>query len=287
MRRKRSELHWSPGAASLALAAGAIVSACASIRSAPAETALRVMSYNIRSGNGNLDSTAAAIRAAAPDIVALQEVDVHWAARSDFVDQAASLGARLGTTVRFARIYQLPPLADSMPPREFGVALLSRFPIVRWSNDSLTRLSTQEQNPEPRRMPGLLDATIDVNGTLVRVLDTHLDYRSDPRVRDAQISEMLNYIGASTMPTILCGDMNAKPAAPELQPLLHRLRDSWRPAPDSGFTYPAEQPSERIDYVLVTSDFRVRATRVPPTMASDHRPVVADLTLQPAAGLRR
>ena len=242
------------------------------------------MSYNIRSGNGDLSGTATAIRDVAPDIVALQEVDVHWAERSNFVDEATALGQRLGMAVRFARIYQLPPLSDTMPPREFGVAILSKHPIVRFEDDSLTRLSTQEQNSVPTRMPGLLDATIEVAGVRIRVLNAHLDYRADPRVRERQVAEMLEYLTNSPTRTIVFGDLNAGPAAPELQPLFRRLRDAWAGKSDSGFTYPAEAPAKRIDYILTTPDFRVRKTRVASTLASDHRPVVADLILRSGAG---
>jgi endonuclease/exonuclease/phosphatase family metal-dependent hydrolase len=258
----------------------ALVSECRSLGHAPAGIPLRVMSYNIRSGNGNLDGTAAAIRASDPDIVALQEVDVHWAERSHFADQALGLSQRLGMEVRFARIYQLRAAGDTQPPREFGVALLSKHPVVHWSNDSLTRLSTQDSSPVAARMPGLLEATIGVRGALVRVLNTHLDYRSDPSVRVAQVSEILNYLGASSTPTIVCGDMNATPDAPELRPLLLRLHDAWVRDGEPGYTYPAEKPTKRIDYVLVSRDFVVRSTAVPETLASDHRPVVADLVLE-------
>src|SRR4051812_36846274 len=68
---------------------------------------IRVMTYNIQSGHGNLDGTAAAIGEQSPDIVALQEVDVHWADRSDFADQATLLGEKLQMGVRFARIYRI------------------------------------------------------------------------------------------------------------------------------------------------------------------------------------
>lgn len=241
------------------------------------------MTYNIRSGNGNLDGTAEAIRASAPDIVALQEVDVHWAERSAFADEATALGARLHMAVIFAPIYRLPGPTDTTPAREFGVALLSRFPIVRWANDSLMRLSTQEPNPTPTRMPGLLDATLDVRGIPVRVLNTHLDYRADPRVRAEQVSEMLEFLGETSGPTVVCGDMNATPRAAELQPLLQRVHDTWMGPPDSGRTYPADRPTERIDYVLVTPEFRVVSTNVPTTLASDHRPVVVVLELPPRA----
>jgi len=141
------------------------------------------MTYNIRSGNGNLDGIAVAIRASAPDLVGLLEVDVHWAERSNFVDQATSLSEQLKMQVRFARIYQLPGVRASDPLREFGVALLSKYPIVEWTNHIITRLSTQEENPVPGPLPGFLEAKIDVGGTMVRVFDTHLDDRSDPRMR--------------------------------------------------------------------------------------------------------
>jgi endonuclease/exonuclease/phosphatase family metal-dependent hydrolase len=237
------------------------------------------MTYNIQSGHGNLDGTAAAISASAPDIVALQEVDVHWAERSNFADQAATLGERLHMVVRFAGIYRIPAADTTKPPREFGVALLSKYPIVTWRNDTLTRLSTQESNPVPAPAPGLLEALIDVQGTAVRVFNTHLDYRADPRVRRQQVAEMLSYIGIATTPTIVFGDLNAKPDAPELAPLLERLHDAWPASAGPGFTYPADKPSARIDYVLTSAHFRVRSAQVVATQASDHRPVVIEAVL--------
>jgi endonuclease/exonuclease/phosphatase family metal-dependent hydrolase len=240
---------------------------------------LRVMTYNIRSGNGNLAGTADAIRASTPDLVALQEVDVHWAERSNFVDQADSLGRSLAMQVRFARIYQFAGARPQDPPREFGVALLSKFPIIDWSNHIISRLSTQETNPVPTPLPGFLEARVDVHGTPVRVFDTHLDYRSDPRVRQQQVTEMLAYVGDGSAPTLLFGDLNAPPDAPEIQPLLARLHDSWPNSAGPGLTDPADQPRKRIDYVLVSKHFRVQSASVPVTLASDHRPVIIDLLL--------
>lgn len=238
------------------------------------------MTYNIRSGNGNLDSTAAAIRAQSPDIVALQEVDVHWADRSAFADQVSKLATKLGVQGRFAPIYVLPGLTAGAAPREFGVALLSRYPVVRFRNDTIARLSTQVQSPLPAPAPGLLDAVLDVNGHPVRVFNTHLDYRKDPAVRTQQVREMIGFIGDLGVPTLVFGDMNAAPDAPELQPLLMRLHDAWSGSSSPGFTYSADAPRERIDYVLVSPQFTVRSIRVPDTQASDHRPVVAELELR-------
>ena len=263
----------------LAVCLGIFASSCASFPAHPAPQSLRVMTWNIRSGNGNLDSTAAVIRAQAPDVVALQEVDVHWAERSAFVDQVAALAAKLGMEARFAPIYSLPGSGPGAPRREFGVALLSRYPVVRFSNDTIARLSTQVQDPVPEPSPGLLDALLDVRGRPVRVFNTHLDYRKDPAVRAQQVREMLGYIGDMGVATLVFGDLNAAPDAPELQPLLARLHDAWSGSDSPGFTYPADTPRERIDYVLVSPQFSVRSVRVPDTQASDHRPVVAELVL--------
>lgn len=254
--------------------------ACAHLpQSTASEIPLRVMTYNIRSGNGNLDGTVEAIKSASPDIVGLQEVDVHWAERSSFVDQATVLGEKLGMQVRFAHIYQLAGARTEDPPREFGVALLSKFPILDWTNHIITRLSTQETNPVPAPAPGFLEAKLDVHGTAVRVFDTHLDYRSDPRVRAQQVTDMLRYIGDVSQPTLLFGDLNAPAEAPEIQPLLARLHDAWPPSAGEGLTDPADVPRKRIDYVLVSRHFHVRSASVPVTLASDHRPAVFDLAL--------
>jgi endonuclease/exonuclease/phosphatase family metal-dependent hydrolase len=257
-----------------------LLSACAHASAARSDQSLRVVTYNIAAGNGNLDGIVSVLRAANADIVALQEVDVHWDARSAFADQAAVLGQQLDMQVRFAPIYHVN--ADRAPPREYGVALLSRFPIIAFTNQALTRLSTQPNAGPPAPMPGLLDATIDVRGTRVRVFNTHLDYRADPAVRMRQVSEMLTLLKSSAAPTLVFGDLNATPLASELAPLLAHLEDAWRVSSDEGLTYPATAPVKRIDYVLMSPHFRSTAAHVPVTLASDHRPVVVNLLLRPA-----
>jgi endonuclease/exonuclease/phosphatase family metal-dependent hydrolase len=243
------------------------------------EQGIRVMTYNIRSGNGALDSTAAEIRSLSPDIVALQEVDVHWDARSGFADQATLLGEKLAMHVCFAPIYKIPSAIVGAPVREFGVALLSKYPLVSCDNRVITRLSTQQQNPVPALMSGFLDAVLVIGGRKVHVYDTHLDYRADPSVRRQQVADMLAYFGGASVPMMLMGDLNAEPTAPELAPLFARLHDAWSANGGTGLTYPAEDPKKRIDYVLVSDQFRARSASVPATVASDHRPVVADLVL--------
>ena len=256
------------------------VVACAGSSRGPVEVPLRVATYNIQAGGGNLDSIASTIRSLNVDIIGLQEVDVHWSSRSQFADQMTELAQKLGMQARFGAIYSIPNADAKLPLRQFGVAVLSRHPIVESRNRLLTRLSTQDTTLGPQPMPGLLEAMVDVKGTRVRVFSTHLDYRANPAVRAQQALDMRAYVDRSDDPTIVFGDLNAGPDAPELKPLFAVLRDAWISPTDLGLTYPATQPVKRIDYVLVSSGFVVQRAFVPSALAADHRPVVAELILR-------
>jgi endonuclease/exonuclease/phosphatase family metal-dependent hydrolase len=234
------------------------------------DSTLRVMTFNIAAGNGDLARITETIRREDPDVVALQEVDVNWGARSGFANQISELASALGMESRFAPIYRLPGADSTKPQREYGVALLSRFPIIHFRNDTITRLSTQSEAATPVPAPGFLNATILVRGSAVRVFNTHTDYRPDPAVRVKQVGEMLAIVGQPATPTLLFGDLNAPPSAPEMQPLLLRLRDAWPVENGDGFTYPATLP-------VKSPHFRTVSSRVVETNASDHRPVVVEL----------
>jgi endonuclease/exonuclease/phosphatase family metal-dependent hydrolase len=247
---------------------------------------LRVLNYNIHTGIGSdgaldLARTAAVIRDSRADVVGLEEVDVHWDARSDFRDQARDLARLLDMRVFFAPIYDLPPLTEGAPRRQYGVALLSRYPIRHTENHWITRLSTQEPNPVPKPAPGFAEAVVVVRGVPVHVYTTHLDYRADPAVREAQVADTLRILGEDPRGArqVLLGDFNAEPAAPELAPLWTRLSDVWTSA-EPGYTYPADVPTKRIDFVTVSTRVHPRGAQVVDTLASDHRPVVADLALR-------
>lgn len=247
--------------------------------------ALRVMSYNILHGAGtdgvfDLSRTAAAIRAEHPDVVGLQEVDQTWDVRSNFVDEPAALAKALHMHAFFGPIYDLPPLTAGAPDRRYGVAILSRYPIVHAVDHEITRLSTQDPNPVPALAPGFPEAVIAVRGALVHVFDTHLDYRADPSVRQLQVADTVRIMRAAGGQQVLVGDFNATWDAPELAGLHDILIDSWSATGQSGGeTYPAEAPDTRIDHVTVTPGIGVGQVAVPVTLASDHRPVVADLAV--------
>ncbi|MFJ9679799.1 endonuclease/exonuclease/phosphatase family protein [Streptomyces sp. NPDC101194] len=249
---------------------------------------LRVATYNIHAGAGmdnvfDLDRQTAELRSLDADVIGLQEVDAHWGTRSEWRDLAGELAERLHMRVSFAPIYSLDPVTPGAPRREFGVAVLSRHRIVSAENHEITRLSTQDPNPVPATAPGFGEVVLRVQGLPVHVYVTHLDYRGDPSVRTAQVADTRRIMAEDKAPgrqrvrQILLGDFNAAPTAPELAPLWNELTD----VEPGGPTYPAQDPVQRIDYVAVSKDsVRVRDAAVAETLASDHRPVVADLLLR-------
>ncbi|MEV8437845.1 endonuclease/exonuclease/phosphatase family protein [Actinosynnema sp. NPDC051121] len=264
----------------------ALVASPAAATPDEADVPLTVLSYNIHTGigvDGRLDlaRVAAAITASGADVVGLQEVDVHWAARSEWRDQAAELAAAVGMDAYFAPIYDLDPPEPGAPRRQYGVAVLSKHPVVAAENHWITRLSTQAPNPTPAPAPGFPEVELIVRGERVHVYDTHLDYRADPAVRRAQVADVLRVLAEDRGDArVLLGDFNAVPDAPELAPLWTELADAWATAESSpGLTYPADAPAKRIDYVATGHPVRVRAARVITSDASDHLPVLAELAV--------
>jgi endonuclease/exonuclease/phosphatase family metal-dependent hydrolase len=270
----------------------------------PHPITLRVASYNIHAGAGednvfDLDRTVAEISSLHADVIGLQEVDVHWDARSQWRNTLQELGSRLHMRVAFAPVYDLDPPAPGQPRRQYGVALLSRHPIVSSENHQITRLSTQVPNPSPASAPGFLEAVVQVRGlgthdgahVYAHVYVTHLDYRSDPSVRQLQVADTRRILAQDPPDAsqLLLGDFNTEPAAPELAPLWQDLRDVWAQAPvrfGTGLTYPAVVPTKRIDYVTASPNIAIVAAATPADdghpqagFASDHRPMVATVRL--------
>ncbi|SDK81997.1 Metal-dependent hydrolase, endonuclease/exonuclease/phosphatase family [Actinopolyspora mzabensis] len=245
---------------------------------------LRIMQYNIHSGRdsrGRLHPrrTASVIERAGAEVVALQEVDVHWSRRSAWRDQVEMLASRLGMSVFFAPIYTLPPSRPGYPKRRFGLAVLSEHPLLATTNHRMTRRSTQHPSDSPVRLPGFPEVVVDIDGTAVHVYAAHLDYRKSPRTRRIQVREIVALLDRDepSAPRLLLGDLNATSRAPELVPLWKRLRDA---AGHTGApTYPAQRPRVRLDHIAVSRETEVVCSTTVASAASDHLPVVAELRI--------
>jgi endonuclease/exonuclease/phosphatase family metal-dependent hydrolase len=248
----------------------------------PKGRVVKVLTYNIAHGVGHdgrldLDRIAGVIRMSGADVVALQEVDKHWDSRSDFVDQAAVLGKKLNMRVRFAPIYSLDPPEPGKPRREYGLAILSRYPITHFKNHELSRISSLEPEKGVQKLPGFPEAVINLHGRKIHLFNTHLSWL-DPEVRLLEAEEMLEIMGPARHPVILAGDMNALPDAPEIDRLREVLTDTFEAAGEGdGYTFPAPDPVRRIDYIFASPDIRVLDSRVIEREGSDHYGVLSTL----------
>lgn len=231
---------------------------------------LRVLSYNIHHGEGtdgklDLARVAAVIKAAKPDLVAVQEVDRN-ARRTGQVDQAAELAKLTGLHGEFAK-------AIDFQGGEYGQVVLSRFPIKSVKVHPLPGKKGQEARIA-------VEAVVEPGGGLPRLMlvATHFQHDDDATRRE-QAAKVNELFAAADGPLILAGDLNAVPdSAP-----MTALRKSWSfaTATDKGLlTIPAEKPQRQIDYILYrpAGSFRVVEARViEEKVASDHRPVLAVL----------
>src|SRR5712691_8721634 len=243
-----------------------------SSRSHAATQRLRVMTYNIHVGVGmdkklDLPRIAGVINAQHPDLVGLQEVD-RGVQRTQRVDEIAEIAklTRMDYAFAFNLRYQ---------GGQYGVAILSRFPILATDH----RLYQNTREAERR---GVIRAEVSVRGRLLSFVTTHLDYQyEDGRLFEAQ--QLLRALKDIRSPLIVVGDFNDIPAGQAYQLMRYQFGDAWTEtrAADEGFSYPADKPAKRIDYIFFRSTDRVRTKRAwtVNTLASDHVPVVADLEI--------
>ena len=260
-------------------AVGLAVSQC---QVAPAAQAaegrsVRVLSYNIHwalgmDGKYDVGRIADVIKAAKPDLVALQEVDVG-VKRSARVHEVRRLAELTGLAGRFGP-------TQHFEGGLFGNAVLTGLPIL---DVEIHPLPYTEATPQLQTYPrGAIAVTVTApDGKPLRFISTHFQHNvPEDRVAQAKATNELFAAQGDRLRTILAGDMNAKPDDEPIRVLLER----WKQAGDEGLapTVPVVNPTSRIDYVFYRSaaEFRLREARViPEQMASDHRPVFAELEL--------
>jgi len=265
-------------------AAACLLAGCATARTAAeprAEGVTRVLVYNIHAGKdaageNSLVGVAELVRRTGADLVLLQEVD-RDTRRSGRVDQPAVLAERTGYHVAFGS-------ALDYDDGKYGVAVLSRWPIVA---DTLIHLTVTPVQPraggshEPR---GVLRVVVDAPAGRLVVLNTHLDPSGDDRWRRQEADSVVSLAAQARRGerlVIVGGDFNSTPESDvQKQVRAGGLRDAWDEcASGDGFTYPAEAPVKRIDYLYLTGDLRCVAARVIETRVSDHRPLLVDVIL--------
>ncbi len=225
-----------------------------------------VMTYNLQDGfaadnSFDLEAQAETVAAAHPDVVVLQEVSRGWLVTSG-ADEALWLSHRLKMPIYFG---------GNSDDGLWGNAILTRAPVSDVKQLRFTVTKNLKRGAVEIRM-----AT--VSGEFW-VVGTHLD---NPKAADAIRVEQARQLIASLKtrhPALVLGDFNADPGTAVL--------DTFDAAglTDPGTTLlgsvTTTTDARRLDYVLVSSGLRVDSMQAIDSPASDHKPVVATLTLSP------
>lgn len=237
---------------------------------------LRVLCYNIHHCNPpskpgliDVDAIAKVINDSKPDVVALQEVDVHTGRSGSGLHQAEELARKTGMQSYFAK-------AIDYDGGEYGVAILSRFPMESTMKFDLP--TAAGTNGEPRI---LATAVITLPGNeKIRFACTHLDAQKNDTNRVLQMAKINEILKSETMPVIIAGDFNATPESRIINKLDSDFKRSCLTG--CGFTIPQVNPTKTIDYIAFkpANAFTVVQHKViNESYASDHLPVFAILKL--------
>ena len=239
---------------------------------------IKIMTYNIQHGHvhlsnpGRIDLTVMAdvIRNEDADIIGLNEVrgrGVH----PEYTAQTEFMAGYLGYHGWFGRSFYV----GGWNP--YGNAVLSRWPIVEAKVYSIPDPANPADAPrfEPR---SILRAVIDLpDGGRFAVYSSHFGLSPVEAEHAASFAAALT--AGEFLPFALMGDFNVTPDDPVLTPLDTRLRETHSILVSRGEkSHPSHAPSSLIDYIYTSKNVTVRDVRVRQIVASDHCPVIAELS---------
>ncbi len=237
--------------------------------SAEAHT-LKVVSYNIRHGEGmddkiDLKRIADHISQTSPDLVVLQEVDKNCT-RSGNQDLAKELGGLLKMDHRFGKFMDL-------QGGEYGMAVLSRLPIKETIAHPLPK------GAEPRCA---LEVKVELDGLSVPVslLCIHNDWTNE-KIRTKQVTALMKALKNYSNPIILAGDFNGQRSDDSIKLL---EEDGWKILDKGGKkTFPSYKPRVEIDFIMVKNLKLVEVVHdvLDEPVISDHKAIYATMTFQP------
>lgn len=227
-------------------------------------TTLRVLTYNVRSLRDDPAAAARAVRAAAPDVVAIQEAPrfVRWRTRS----------------AEFARQCGLVVLSGGRAAA--GNLLLCQLGV---DVECAGVLGLSHRRGVHNR--GAAAAVCSLAGRRFAVVGIHLDLQPEDRMAHVrELFRRLPEVGVDpSLPRIVAGDINEMPGEPAWSALAEYLPDGPATVGADAPTFPARDPRRRIDGVFVDHRLRVTDAAVldgaDVRAGSDHRPVLTELAL--------
>jgi endonuclease/exonuclease/phosphatase family metal-dependent hydrolase len=220
---------------------------------------LRVMTYNVRSLRDDVDALVEVVRAAAPDVLLVQEAPRFLRWRS----KRAALARRCGLVVATA-------------DRPGGLCIMTSLRVS--INDSWFTLLPRAPRHHQRAVVGV---TVTCAGVGWRFATLHLSTQPAERVRHLPVLRTV-LSAESELPHVVGGDINEGPGSPIYDELAGTRQDCFAVAgTGSGLTSPTATPRNQVDAlfadraVTVVSCEVVRGPNV--VAASDHCPLLAVL----------
>ena len=237
-------------------------------------TSMRILTFNIHHGKGldrnlNLNRIKEVIRLSQADIIGLNEVDQAFSRRSQFVDQAKWLANGLEMNYIFGPTISIPK-AHSAAVRQYGNALLTRFPIVSSRNHKFDFLPRYVEDR------GLLEVDVQVKNTMLTCFVTHLSFAPLQHVK--QTAFIIEKVKKKSFPTIVMGDWNMKPSSASWR-LLNTFLNDVNDGQGRNHTFPSNRPFMKLDYIFVSKKLKViraEALKID-VLASDHLPYLAEI----------
>ncbi len=242
---------------------------------------LRVLSYNIHKCIGGVDRRyepsriVEVIRKLDADVVMLQEVDAG-VKRSNGDRQVELLGDELGL-----RYHTWFPNVDVRGGGQYGNAILSRYPLIESSNIDLTLRFKKRRSV----LHGVLRVRHDEVDRTVHVFNMHLGLARYERKRQLEMflgSHPFAHLHHDT-PVVVGGDFNDVYGG--LGALL--APSGFRGIARRPLTFPAWGPLRALDAIFVRGAMELQGlSRCDSDLArraSDHRPLIAEVKLQPPA----
>ena len=231
---------------------------------------LKVMTYNIASGNNlakerDLKYAASVINQVQPDFVTVNEVCNNTAYAP--LHQANELA-------RLTGYYPLFGKSIDIAGGEYGNAFLTRCPLMEHEIIQIPDRKSEERAYYEHRT--ILRAVVEVQGRRLTVLSTHFGLAMVEH--EAAVETALEVLKKEENPVILMGDLNMSPDKERIQPLLDALNDTAG-GKDEIKTFPSDGPTQKIDYIMHSGEFKTLAVWSMDTQCSDHRPLMAELEM--------
>lgn len=158
--------------------------------------------------------------------------------------------------------------------RQYGNALLSRYPIVSKKNHLFDFYSGIIEGR------ALLEINLQIHEQPLKMYVTHLSL--NPLIHKMQTDFIVKKIVDDHQPVMILGDWNMKPGAEAWKKITRHLTDVCNVAgKGSCYTFPSFRPKSQLDYIFVSQNIHITSVDVVKKIpvASDHLPLKATLIL--------